>query len=127
MATYILIWSALFAVAFLNGALRELTDGRYLGEYARHAVGTATGIVLIGTAIYIVNLIWPFHGKLQTFYVGLIWAGMTVIAETVMILFFMKKNVKFLLNAYDITKGQLWPLFLVFLIVFPVLIAGTGS
>jgi hypothetical protein len=107
MAIYILIWCALFAVAFLNGALHELAYGKYLGEYAKHAAGTATGTVLIGIAIYIVNLIWPFHGKLQAFYVGLVWTGMTVIAETVMILFFMKKDVKFLLNAYDITKGQI--------------------
>ncbi|MFI5322672.1 MAG: hypothetical protein ACHQ6U_03885 [Thermodesulfobacteriota bacterium] len=126
MAIYILVWPAFFTLAFINGALRELTYGRYLSEYKKHAAGTVTGTVMIGIAIYVVNIIWPFHGRLQAFYVGLVWTVMTVIAETVMILFFMKKDLNFLLSAYDITKGQLWLLFLVFLIVFPLLIEGSG-
>jgi hypothetical protein len=127
MKVYILIWPALFAVAFINGAIRELTYGKYLCEYQKHAAGTAAGTVLIGISIYIVNTVWPFHGREQAFYVGLIWTAMTVIAETVMVLFFMKKDFKSLLRSYDITKGELWPLFLVFLILFPPFIAGKGS
>ena len=100
MATYILIWPVLFAVGFINGAVRELTYGKYLGEYTRHAVGTVTGTVLIGIAIYLVNRLWPFHGRAQAFYAGLIWTVMTVIAESAMLLFIMKKDFKFLLGTY---------------------------
>lgn len=124
MAKYVLIRPALFAVAFMNGAVRELTYGKNLGEYERHTVGTAAGIVLLGIAIYAVNIIWPFQGRAQAFYVGLIWTALTIIAESVMLLVFMKRDIKFLLAAYDIRKGQLWPIVLVFLLLFPVIIAG---
>ena len=127
MKVYFLIWPALFAVTFINAAIRELSYRKYLGEYQNHAAGTAAGTVLIGISIYIVNTVWPFHGREQAFYVGFIWTAMTVIAETVTVLFLMKKDFKSLLRSYDITKGELWPIFLIFLIIFPPLIAGKGS
>lgn len=126
MEKYILIYPALFAVGFVNGALRELTYGKYLSEHTRHAVGTATGIVLIGIAIYIINYFWPFQDRTQAFLVGLTWAALTVIFESAMILFMMKKDIRAVLREYDVTKGRLWPFVLLFVIVFPVIIASNG-
>jgi len=124
---YILIYPALFAVGFLNGAIRELTYGRYLGEYQKHAVGTVTGIVLVGIAIYIINYLRPFRSKAQALMVGVTWAVLTVIFEAVMILVFMKEDLNTVLNAYDLSKGQLWPFVLLFVTVFPVIIAEKGE
>lgn len=124
---YILIYPALFAVGFLNGAIRELTYGRYLGEYQKHAVGTVTGIVLVGIAIYIINYLRPFRSKAQALKVGVVWAVLTVVFEAVMILVFMKEDLNTVLNAYDLSKGQLWPFVLLFVTVFPVIIAEKGE
>jgi len=124
---YILLYPLLFAVGFLNGALRELTYGRYIGEYEKHAAGTVTGIVMVGIAIYIINYLRPFRSKSQALLVGAVWAMLTVIFEAVMILIFMKEDVNTVLNAYDVSKGQLWPFVLVFVTVFPVIIAGKGE
>lgn len=124
---YILIYPALFAVGFLNGTIRELTYGRYLGEYQEHAVGTVTGIVLVGIAIYIINYLRPFRSKAQALKVGVVWAVLTVVFEAVMILVFMKEDLNTVLNAYDLSKGQLWPFVLLFVTVFPVIIAEKGE
>jgi hypothetical protein len=124
---YILLYPLLFAVGFVNGALRELTYGRYLGEYEKHAVGTVAGIVLVGIAIYIINYLRPFRSKSQALKVGAVWAVLTVVFETVMMLVFMKEDVNTVLNAYDLSKGQLWPFVLIFVTVFPVIIAGKGE
>jgi hypothetical protein len=122
MKKYILIWFVLFGVAFLNGAIRELTYGRYLEEYTRHVVGTIVGVILLGASIYIVNLIWPFQSRMQAFYVGVIWVLMTVVGETLMILFLMKKDFHTVIQQYDIASGRLWPLVLLFILLFPPLI-----
>jgi hypothetical protein len=124
---YILLYPFLFAVGFLNGALRELTYSRYLGEYQKQAVGTFTGIVLVGIAIYIINYLRPFRSKARALMVGAVWAVLTVVFEAVMILVFIKEDVNTVLNAYDLSKGQLWPFVLVFVTVFPVIIAGKGE
>lgn len=124
---YILLYPLLFAVGFVHGALRELTYGRYMGEYEKHAVGTVAGILLVGIAIYIINYLRPFRSKAQALKVGVVWAVLTVVFEAVMILVFMKEDVSTVLNAYDLSKGQLWPFVLVFVTVFPVIIAGKGE
>lgn len=126
MKTYILIYPLLFAVGFLNGAIRELTYGRYMGEYEKHAVGTVTGIVMVGLAIYIINYFRPFRNKAQALAVGVVWAVLTVIFESAMIVIFMKGDLNTVLSAYDLTEGQLWPFVLLFVTVFPVLIARKG-
>ena len=127
MLKYVLLWFVLFAVAFTNGALRELTYGKRMSEHRRHVTGTVTGVILIGITIYLIDTVWPFHGRSQALYVGLIWALMTVISESAMLLIFMKKDFKTLIGTYDVTKGQLWPFVLLFLIIFPPLIAGSGG
>lgn len=127
MKIYILIYPALFAVGFLNGALRELTYGRYLGEYQKHAVGTLVGIVMIGAAIYFINYVRPFQSRKQAFLVGTVWAALTVLFESAMVLLFMKRDFNFLLSSYNITEGQLWPFVLLFVLVFPVIIARKGE
>lgn len=127
MKTYILIYPALFAVGILNGALRELTYGRYLGEYQKHAAGTAAGVVMVGIAIYVINHLRPFRSRAQALLAGTVWAALTVVFESVMVLVFMKKDFHTLLSAYDATKGQLWPFVLLFVTVFPVIIARKGE
>ncbi|MEQ9618958.1 MAG: hypothetical protein RIG61_07260 [Deltaproteobacteria bacterium] len=123
MEKYILIYPALFAVGFVNGAMRELAYGKYLDEYPRHVVGTITGTILIGLVIYAINYFWPFQGRRQAFLVGVVWAALTIIFESAMILFMMKKGISHVLREYDVTEGRLWPFVLLFVIIFPVLIA----
>ena len=127
MEKYILIYPALFAVGFINGVVRELTYGKYMSGYTKYVVGTVSGMVLIGIAIYFINYFWPFQDRMQAFLVGVIWAALTIIFESAMILFMMKKDIRAVLREYNITKGRLWPFVLLFVIIFPVLIAGSGG
>lgn len=127
MEKYILIYPALFAAGFINGTIRELTYGKYLGEYPRHVVGSIAGTVLIGTTIYAINYFLPFQDRRQAFIVGLVWAMLTVIFESVMIIFMMKKDIKHVLREYNVAKGRLWPFVLLFVVIFPALIAGSGE
>ena len=119
--TYTLLWLGLLVLAFVNAGIRELGYKKYVSELAAHQISTVTGCVLAFIFTYFVARIWPITSYSNSLKIGITWVLLTVLFETTMVLVFMKKDFAFLLSSYDISKGQLWPVFLLWTGILPFL------
>ncbi|NIX16048.1 MAG: hypothetical protein GWN11_09265 [Candidatus Dadabacteria bacterium] len=119
LKTYSLLWFGLLMLAFINAGIRELGYGKHVSELSAHQISTVTGCILITIFTYIISRIRPITSYTDSLKIGIIWVTLTVIFETAMVVIFMKKDLAFLLNSYNIFRGQLWPVFLLWTGVLP--------
>lgn len=116
---YTIAWLGLVVVAIINGAIREKGYKKYMSELRSHQVSTVTGIILFGVCIYIFSLIWKIQSAGQAITIGLIWLALTVAFEFVFGHFVMKHPWSKLLHDYNILKGRLWLLILIWTTIAP--------
>ena len=117
-----LIWLSIIPLAIANGALREGLLMPLIGDKFAYPI---SGIILC-LLIFIVCFIFiPKLGKgtKKTYLtIGLLWFFSTIIFETVLGLV---EGIPFteIINAYNITTGNLWLIVVIFTGVVPFLIA----
>lgn len=116
---YTIAWLGLVIVAILNGVIREKGYKKYLSELRAHQISTLTGIILFGACIYILSLVWKIQSAGQALTIGLIWLALTVAFEFIFGHFVMKHPWSKLLHDYNILKGRLWLLILVWTTIAP--------
>jgi hypothetical protein len=116
---YTIAWVGLVVVAIINGAIREKGYKKYMSELRAHQVSTVTGIILFGIFIYILSLIWKIQSAGQAITIGLLWLALTIAFEFVFGHFVMKHPWSKLLNDYNILKGRLWLLILIWTTIAP--------
>ncbi|MCK5058054.1 MAG: hypothetical protein KAT34_15480 [Candidatus Aminicenantes bacterium] len=116
---YTIAWLGLVVVAIINGAIREKGYKKYMSELRAHQVSTVTGIILFGIFIYILSLIWKIQSAGQAITIGLLWLALTIAFEFVFGHFVMKHPWSKLLNDYNILKGRLWLLILIWTTIAP--------
>ncbi len=116
---YLATWFVMLLVAFVNGGLREFTYGRHLSALAANQLSCLTGIILLGTVIYLYQRRWPFVSARQAWSVGLFWMALTVAFEFLFFHYVAGHPWAELLAAYDVANGQLWPLILLWVAVAP--------
>jgi hypothetical protein len=119
MLRYVLIWFALLVVAVANGALRQGTFGKVLPELRAHQLSTLIGSVAIGVVVWIVVQVWPPTSEGEAVRIGLVWVCLTVAFETFMGTVLLRQPIRRVLSDYDVTRGRVWPLFLVWLAIAP--------
>ena len=115
-------WILLLAVAFVNGAVRELALQRTLGfnVHFAHQLSCLTGVLFFtGTLL----LIWKWLNIAtlkQAVETGLVWVFATAIFET----FILNRNLSWteIYQTYNLAQGELWALVLMSTGVLPVLI-----
>jgi hypothetical protein len=118
---YGLAWLPMVLIAILNGILREKTYGRLLSESRAHQVSTLTGILLLGTYIWIVTRFLGFETLTQAVLVGALWLGLTIAFEFLFGHFVAKHSWSELLADYNLLAGRLWPLVLLWVAIAPAL------
>ena len=119
----LLIWCAIIPLAILNGGLRDEIIFPLLGELA-----LPISCILLCILIFIISIIFiprlGKHSKKKYLTVGILWIVLTVIFEF-LIGFAMGNSFAELINAYDITTGNLWSLVVLFTGISPLLAAKT--
>jgi hypothetical protein len=119
-AVHFYLWLPMIVIAFVNATLRELVITKYASPLRANQWST---IVLVFFCAIYVYYVFPFlridSGR-QAFLVGLIWVVLTIIFEFALGRF-SHKSWNELLIQYDVTSGNLWPLFLVCLFLMPYL------
>jgi hypothetical protein len=106
-------WLGMVILAILNGTIREKAYGNIMGELPAHQLSTLTGPILLG--MYILMLTGLFRiesSSRQAFLIGSIWLLMTVVFEFIFGHYVMGHPWKRLLNDYNILKGRIWSLML---------------
>jgi len=118
-----IVWTSFIPIAILNGLLRERCLSPLLGKRL------ALPLSGISAAALFFLLSWftiPWLGPLKPYryrQIGLAWLGATVLFEFLFGRLAAGKPWGELLQAYDISTGNLWPLVLLVIAVSPLLAA----
>jgi hypothetical protein len=116
----LLIWLSITPLAIINGGFRQLVLEPWIGENIARPI---SGIILC-ICIFMVSLIFIPRlgkgGKTRYLIIGLLWVFATIIFETVLG-FIMGNTFIEIINAYNITTGNLW--LIIFIGFTPLIVA----
>jgi hypothetical protein len=116
----ILAWAALPFAAVANGALRDFTYGRRIGETASHSLAVAPLAAVVRMWAGLLARRWPLRSRRSALAVGGVWLGLTLAFE-----FGLGKargtSTDDMLADYDVRRGRLWPLALLVVAAAPLL------
>ena len=116
---YIIAWLVLPILGIINGSIREFGYKHLLGELTAHQISTLTGIVFFGLYIWFLTAVWRIESAGQAVAIGLIWLGLTILFEFVFGHYVMKHPWNRLFQDYNILKGRLWVLVLLWTTIAP--------
>jgi hypothetical protein len=111
-------WFVLLAVAFLNGAVRQLAYPATLGDFAGRQVAAGLGAVALGVAIWFILRRWPLSSVPQAWATGALWAALTVAFEVALVRG-GGRPWDDVIAQYALWKGSVWPLLVLWLLVAP--------
>ncbi len=114
-------WVGMAILAILNGAAREKIYARFMPELAAHQLSTLIAIVLFGAYIWLLGKIRPLESSGQAVAIGCTWLAMTVSFEFVFGHFVMQHSWDKLLHDYNLFKGRVWLLVLLWTSAAPYL------
>ena len=121
------IWASFIPLAILNGLMREKCLAPLFGHRLALALSAFSCVLLFFL------LTWyslPWLGPLKTHQyrlIGLVWLAMTVLFEFLFGRLVARKSWSELLQAYDITTGNLWLLVLLAVALSPLIVARLRS
>lgn len=118
-AVYAAAWFGLAVLAVLNGILRVDGYGRFMGELAAHQISTLVAILVLGALIWFLTGWVRIQSPAQAVAIGLMWLVMTVLFEFGFGHFAAGHSWSKLLADYNLLKGRLWPLLLVWIAAAP--------
>lgn len=116
---YAASWLGMVILAIINGAAREKLYGRFMNEIAAHQLSTFIGIALFGAYIWMLTGIWPIESAAQASAVGCMWLVMTIAFEFVFGHYVMRHSWDKLLQDYNLIKGRVWILVLIWTTAAP--------
>ena len=116
---YAACWLGLVVIAIFNGAIREKMYGQFMRELSAHQLSTFIGIILFGLYIWVVSGIWKIESFKQALVIGVMWLIMTIIFEFIFGHFVMKHPWGKLFHDYNIIKGRVWILVLLWTTLAP--------
>lgn len=113
-----LFWLPMIVLAFLNAALRELVFRKYLSDIQANRWSVISLIILCGVYLGLIFRFLHIASTGQALATGACWMGLTVLFEFGLGLL-QRRPVQELLGQYDLAEGQIWPVFLLFLLLLP--------
>ncbi len=119
LSAYLAAWVGMAVLAILNGILREKGYGRFMGDLAAHQVSTLLAIALFGGYVWVFTGWVPIDSPAQAAQIGLLWLCMTVLFEFGFGHFAAGHSWAELLHDYNLFKGRLWVLVLIWIAVAP--------
>jgi hypothetical protein len=114
-------WVVMLLVSIANGGVRDLTYGKRVSELTAHHIATATGIVLLGTVIWLFDALVSPGSGLEAIAAGLFWVALTVVFEFVFFHYVGGHPWSQLLADYNVLKGRVWVVLLIWIGVAPYL------
>ena len=122
MWKYILAWFPMIIIAIANGLFREKILTNRLNELQAHQLSTAIMIILFGIYVWILFKIWYPTSLNQAIIIGLIWLVLTVFFEFLFGHYVAGHSWERLLQDYNILKGRVWLLVLIWISIAPYII-----
>lgn len=122
VAKYLLVWFLLAIAAVTNGIVRQSTYGKAVSDLTAHQISTVTAILASGAIVWIANRFWPVESPSQAWTIGFIWLAMTIAFEFGFGHYVAGHSWDKLLADYNILRGRVWGLFLVWVTIMPFVI-----
>lgn len=122
MWKYVIAWFPMIVIAIVNGLFREKFLANHFNELRAHQLSTASMIVLFGIYVWIIFKIWAPISSSQAIIIGLIWLVLTVIFEFLFGHYIAGHSWDKLLRDYNILKGRVWVLILIWIAIAPYII-----
>jgi hypothetical protein len=116
---YTAAWVPMVLIAIVNAIAREQGYGPHLDELRAHQLSTLTAILLFGVYIWALTRWWRIRTDGQAIAIGLVWLGLTVAFEFLFGHYAMGNSWEHLLSDYNILKGRVWILVLIWVSVAP--------
>jgi len=116
---YILAWLGMVIIAVANGMVREKLYGQSMSELSAHQLSTLTAIILLGIYIFVLTIVFQIQSAKQAFTISGIWMIMTVIFEFVFGHFVAGHSWSTLFMDYNILKGRVWVIVLIWTFIAP--------
>ena len=112
-------WIGLVVLAIINGAIREKGYGQFMTELSAHQLSTVIGLCLFGLYIWIFTGLWRIESARQAFVIGGTWLIMTIGFEFFFGHYVMGHPWSELFHDYNLLKGRIWVLVLIWTAVAP--------
>ena len=106
-------------IGILNGIMREYLYGRSMHALSAHQLSTLTGLVLWGVYIWFLTGACRIESAKQALIIGAIWLVMTVVFEFVFGHYVMGHAWSRLFQDYNLLKGRVWSLVLIWTALAP--------
>ena len=106
-------------IGVFNGILRVATYGKLMTDLAAHQLSTLSGIILSGLAVWILWKYWPLETARQAWIVGIVWFSMTIAFEFGFGHYIVSHSWQQLFADYNLLKGRVWSLFLIWILIMP--------
>ena len=114
-------WFVMLLVSIANGAVREFTYGRHMDELRAHQLSTASSVLLLGLVIRGCIRLCPPASAREAVSIGLLWSALTVAFEFLFFHYVGGHAWTELLDNYNVLKGRIWVLVLVWIAIAPYL------
>ena len=119
LAIYAVSWIGMVILAVLNGVVREKIYGPFMQELSAHQLSTFIVLILFGLYIWALTGICRIESSSQAFMIGGMWFIMTITFEFIFGHFIIGHPWGKLLHDYNIIKGRVWLLVLIWTAVAP--------
>lgn len=115
---HFLFWLPMIALAFINAGLRELVFRKHFTELRAGQLSTITLMILCGIYALLIFRFLNIQNPGQALLTGLLWMLLTVLFEFTLGMM-LKQSWAQMIEQYNLKNGQLWPVFLLFLLLLP--------
>jgi hypothetical protein len=112
-------WGGASILGIVNGAIRELAYKDRLGEQQANQLSALTLVSLLALYFGFLQRRWPLATTRDALSIGAIWGALTVIFEFGFGRYVNGDSWDELLDAYDVRKGNVWPLVLLSILAGP--------
>jgi len=116
---YTVCWIGLVVVAIVNGVVREKVYRQLMGELTAHQLSTVIGLAFFSVYIWILTRNWRIESTGQAFAIGAIWLGLTFVFEFIFGHYVIGHPWSRLFHDYNLLKGRLWVLVLIWTAIAP--------
>lgn len=120
-------WLGGVLLGIANGSLREALFARRTSEQRANQLSVLTGIAAFAGYFSVLERRWPLRSTREALEVGGAWVAMTTVFEFGFGRLVAKESWGELFGAYNVFKGRLWPLMLLWIGLGPEFIRRTGS
>ena len=119
IAVYTACWPGMVLLAILNGTLREKLYGPHVPELLAHQISTVALMALLAVYLWLLTGFFRIESVSQGLIIGILWLALTVAFEFLFGHLVMGHSWEALFRDYNLAKGRIWPLVLIWTAAAP--------